>query len=114
MQSLEIKDQIQLADILEQPIESLHIDLYQIYKRQRRFGRGGDDDEVQSSVVAVGDEGGDVVGSRGGGCGSTGAGEEGWQREKVTGSGGTMRDECKDFGDQALLNSRLLFDSNQC
>jgi hypothetical protein len=61
MQRLKIKDQIQLTHIFKQPIERLYINLYQIDERQRGFRARRDDDEVKRRVVAVGDEGRDVV-----------------------------------------------------
>lgn len=91
MQRLEIEDQIQLADVLEQPIQSLDIDLDEVDQGQRALGAGADDDEVQRGIVAVGDERGDIVVR--GGCrlrgvrGGLGA-EEGRKWEEVAGARG--------------------------
>lgn len=65
VQRLKVEDQIQLAHILKQPVQGLDVDLDQIDQREGRLGRGGDDDEVEGRVVAVGDERGDVVGGGG-------------------------------------------------
>lgn len=69
MQGLEVEDQIQLAHVLEQAVERLDEDLYQVEQGEGRLGRGADDDEVEGCVVAVGDEGGGVVVRGGGGGG---------------------------------------------
>lgn len=57
MQGFEAKDQIELADILEQSIEGLNKDLDEVQQGKRRLGRGGDQNEVECSVVSVGDLG---------------------------------------------------------
>jgi len=68
MQRFEIEDEVELAHILKETVEGLYEDLDEIEEGERRFGRGGDDDEVEGCVVAVGDErGGVVVGGGGGG-----------------------------------------------
>lgn len=61
MQRLEIKDEIQLADILEQPIQRLYVHLDQVDQRQWALGAGAYDDKVERGVVAVGHERGDIV-----------------------------------------------------
>lgn len=53
VQRLEVEDEVQLAYILKQLIQSLDVDLYQIDQGERGLGRGGDDDEVEGRVVAV-------------------------------------------------------------
>ena len=69
MQRLEIKYQIQLTHILKQPVQSFDEDLDEVEEREGGFCRGGDEDEVQGGVVAVGDEGGGIVVELGGGRG---------------------------------------------
>lgn len=55
MECFEAEDEIKLADVFEQPIESLDKDLYEVQKRQRRLGRCRDQDEVERSIVPVSD-----------------------------------------------------------
>lgn len=76
MQRLEVEDQIQLAYVLEKTIEGLDEDLDEIKKRKGRFGGCRYDDEVESRVVAVGDEGRCVVVGRRGCAGFGAAGKE--------------------------------------
>jgi hypothetical protein len=65
MQRFEVEDEVQLAYVFEETVEGLDEDLYQIEESEWRFGRGGDDDEVQCCIVAVGDKGRGVVVGRG-------------------------------------------------
>lgn len=67
----------------------------QIQQRERAFGGCGYDDEIERSVVAIGDERGRVVGLGLGGGGR----EEGWEREEVAAAAGAGGDEGEDFGD---------------
>jgi hypothetical protein len=90
MQGLEIEDQIQLADILKQAVQGLDIDLDEVDQGQRALGAGAYDDEIQRGIVAVGDEGRDVVVRCGRGLRGVGGGlraEERWQWEEVAGTG---------------------------
>jgi hypothetical protein len=45
---------------------------------------------------------------RGVGFGGRGGSEEGWERKKVAGARRAVRNECKDFGYQSLLDRRFL------
>lgn len=76
MKCFEVEDQVELAHVLEETIQRLDEDLYEVEEGERRLGGRADDDEVEGRVVAVGYEGGGVVvgGTWGGGLG--GAGEE--------------------------------------
>jgi hypothetical protein len=85
MQRLEVEDQIEFAHIFEEAVEGLHEDLYEVEQGERRFGGGADDDEVKSSVVAVGHERWRVVVRGGGSGGLGGAGEERWEATRVLG-----------------------------
>lgn len=67
MQRLEVEDQVELAYVLKKAVKGLYEDLNQIEQGKRRFGRGGDDDEVKCRIVAVCDERGGVVVWRSGG-----------------------------------------------
>jgi hypothetical protein len=67
VQRLKVKDQIQLAHVLKQPIQRFHVYLDQIYQRQRTLRARADNDKVQRRIVAVGDEGRYVVVRRRGG-----------------------------------------------
>lgn len=74
MQRLEIKDQVQLADILKKPIQCLHVYLDQIDQGKGAFRAGAYDNEIECRIVTVGNEGWDIVmwcrgRLRGGGCG---------------------------------------------
>jgi hypothetical protein len=53
MQGLEIEDQVQLANILKQSVQRLDVDLDEIDQGQRRLGRRGYDDEVESRIVSI-------------------------------------------------------------
>lgn len=98
MQRLEIEDQIQFADILKQPVQGFDKDLYQIEQSEGRFGRGGDDDEVECRIVTVGDErGGVVVLLAGSGMVAGGWREERRERQKVAGARRSGGDEGEDF-----------------
>lgn len=84
MQCLKIEDQVQLANILKQPVQRLNKNLYEIKKRERRLGGGADENEIEGCVVAVGDQGGGVVvGGAGGGRGGRGSEE----RRETVGAG---------------------------
>src|SRR5690349_1296481 len=67
MQRFEVEDEVELADIFKEAVERLHEDLDQIEKGEGRFGGGAYDDEVEGSVVSVGDERRRVVVLGGGG-----------------------------------------------
>ena len=73
MHSLEIENQIQLANIVEQHVQGLDEDLNKVEKSEWGFGGGADEDEVEGCVVTVRDITG-VVGIVGGigGCGGGG------------------------------------------
>ncbi|KAL9607749.1 MAG: hypothetical protein Q9167_007361, partial [Letrouitia subvulpina] len=85
-----------------------HLD--QIEQRKGGFCGRGDEDEVEGSVVAVGNLGGGVEGvevvwiAGGGGRGS----KEWRKRQKVAGCWGTVRDEGENFGNEALLSGCFL------
>lgn len=73
MHSLEIENQIQLADVVEQAVKGLDEDLDKVEESEGGFGGGADKDEVEGRIVPIGDVGG-AVGivagiSRGGGSG---------------------------------------------
>ena len=53
MQCLEIENQIQLAYILKEAVESLDKNLDEVEQGERGLGRGADEDEVEGSVVAI-------------------------------------------------------------
>ena len=61
MHSLEIENQIQLADVIEQAVEGLDEDLDKVKESERGFGGGADKDEVEGCIVPIGDVGG-VIG----------------------------------------------------
>lgn len=61
MEGFEVEDEVELADILEELVESLDIDLDQVQQGERGLGGCRDDYEVEGRVVAVGDERGDVI-----------------------------------------------------
>ncbi|KAJ8112807.1 hypothetical protein OPT61_g4912 [Boeremia exigua] len=90
VQRLEVEDEVELAHVLEQAVQSLDEDLDQVEQGQRRLGGGGDDDEVEGGVVALG-----------AGAGGRGA------RQEVAGRVGAVGDEGEDLGDQALLHARV-------
>lgn len=56
MQRLEVEDEVELADILEEPVKGLYEDLDQVEKCEWRLGRCADYDEVEGRVVTVGYE----------------------------------------------------------
>jgi hypothetical protein len=56
MQRLEVEDQVELAHIFEEAVESLYEDLDEVEEGEGRLGGGADHDEVQSGIVAVGHE----------------------------------------------------------
>ena len=56
MQRFEIEDQVQFADILKQAIERLDEDLDKIEESQGRFSGRGYYNEIQGSIMTVGDE----------------------------------------------------------
>ena len=99
VQGLEVEDQVQLAHILEQLVQRLDVDLDQVEQRQRRLGRRRYYNEVQSRIVAVGDERGDVVVRFRGGMRSAGSSEDGGQREEVACAVGSVGDEGEDLRD---------------
>lgn len=106
MQRLEVEYEIQLADILEQAVECLDEDLDEVEQREGRLGGGGDEDEVEGGVVAVGDERG-AVGVGGVGGGGAG-GEEGREGQEVATGLRTGGDEGEDLGDETLLDGSVL------
>lgn len=108
MQGFEIEYQIELAHVLEQPIQRFDKDLDQIQQCERRFRGGGDDDEVERCVVAVGDEGGGVVLLGGGGVGGRG-GKEGREGQEVAAAGWPGGDEREDLGYEPLLDGGVLW-----
>ncbi len=56
VQRLEVEDEVELAHVLEEPVERLDEHLDQVEQRQRRLGRRADENEVQRCVVPVRDE----------------------------------------------------------
>lgn len=64
-------------------------DLNEVQEGERRLGRGGDDDEVKSCIVAVGHERWGVIVRGGGGGGLAAVGEQRWKAGLV--NWGTMR-----------------------
>lgn len=108
VQRLEVEDQVQLADIFEELIKRFNVDLDQVDERQRRLGRRRDDDEVECCVVSVRHEGGDVVLLFGRRMRRAGGGEERRKRQEVARSGRPVRDQCEDFGNEALLYAGFL------
>ena len=105
MQRLEIEDQIQLAHVLEQSIQGFHEDLNQIQECKRRLGGGGDEDEVERGVVAVGHERWSIILLVRGGAGGS---EERWEWEEVAAAGWSGRDKGEDLGNEALLDCCVL------
>ena len=61
MQRLEVEYQVQLADILKQPVQTLDKDLDQIQQCKRRLGARADQDEVECGVVSVCDQGRRII-----------------------------------------------------
>lgn len=108
MERFKVEDEIELADILEQPIEGLDVHLDQVDQRKRRFGGGRDDDEVESRIMSVGHERGYIVVLLRRRMRGAGSGEQGWEGKKVTRSWGAVRDECEYFRDQPLLYASVL------
>lgn len=109
VQALEVEDEVQLAHVLEQLVQSLDVHLDQVDQGERRLGGRGDDDEEERRVVPVRHERGDVVVLLvAGRVGGSGGGEEGRQREEVAGAGWSVGDEGEDFGYEALLYARVL------
>ena len=87
MQRLEVEDEVQLAHVFEQAVEGLDEDLDQVEQGEGGLRRGGDEDEIERCVVAVGDEGGGVVVGLGRGRGGGGGrGEQRWEPRRVEGS----------------------------
>ena len=56
MEGLEVEDKVELADVLEEFIEGLDVDLDEVEEGEGGLGRGRDDDEIERRVVAVGHE----------------------------------------------------------
>lgn len=46
MEGLEIEDKVELADVLEEFIEGLDVDLDEVEEGEGGLGRGRDDDEI--------------------------------------------------------------------
>ena len=80
MHSLEIENQIQLADVVEQAVEGLHEDLDKVEESEGRLGGGADKDEVEGRIVSIGDVGG-VIGIVAGigRCSGSGGWSEKWR-----------------------------------
>lgn len=57
MKRLEAEDQVQLADILKEPVKSFNEDLDEVDQSERRLGRRRYENEVKSRVVSVCDLG---------------------------------------------------------
>lgn len=104
MQRLKVENQIQLADILKQPVQRFDVYLNQIDEGERGLSGGRNDDEIEGGVVTVRNEGGDVVVWFRRGGGGAGGGEEGREGKEVAGALWTVGDEGEDFGDESLLD----------
>ena len=87
VECFEIENQVQFAHVLEKAVKGLHENLDEIEKGQRGLSRGGDDDEVEGRIVAVGNERGSVVVRGGGGRRFAAVGEERWKAEWSAGTG---------------------------
>jgi hypothetical protein len=58
--------------------------------------------------VTIGHQGWNVVVRRGVGFGGRGGSEQRWERKEVAGARRAVRNECKDFGYQSLLDGCFL------
>lgn len=55
MQGLEVEDEVEFADVIEAGVEGFDEDVDEVEQGEGGFGGGGDEDEVEGGVVAVGD-----------------------------------------------------------
>ncbi|OAQ97517.1 hypothetical protein LLEC1_01948 [Akanthomyces lecanii] len=108
VQRLKVEDEVELADVLKELVERLDVDLDQVDQGERRLGRRRDDDEVERRVVAVRDERGHVVLLPGGAVRRARGREQRRKRQEVAGARGPVRHEGEDFGNEALLDARVL------
>lgn len=108
VEGLKVEDEVELADVLKEAVEGLNVDLDEVEQSQGALGRGGDDNEVEGGVVAVGDERGDVVVRLRGRVRGARGGEERREREEVAGTVRPVGDEGEYLLDQALLDARVL------
>lgn len=105
MQSFKTKDQIELAHILEEPVKRLDEDLDEVQQGERGFGGGRDKDEVERSIVPVGDLGRCVRRRR-----RASWSKEGWQGEEVAGRRWPRKNEVEDLSQKGLLSRRVLLE----
>lgn len=105
---LKVEDEVELADVLEQPVERLDINLDQVDQGERGLGGCRDDDKVECGIVAVSDEGGRVGGGVGTAGRARGRCQERRQGQEVAGTRWPVGDEGEDFRDEALLYARVL------
>ena len=106
MQRLEVEDQVEFADVLEQPVQCFHIYLYQIQQCKWRLGRSTDHDEVQRGIVPVRYERRRIVVGRA--VGARGGRKKRRQGEEVAATSWTGGNEGEDLGEESLLDCGVL------